>query len=90
MTVPLSARQNESAAERERGTGTGKVELDGDVLELDRSPIPGLTGPVTAAPLPRPAAGRRERRRRRAVRRQLAQPDHRLGKQLTRGAGRTS
>jgi len=53
MTVPLSG-QNEVPPNSSGGSGTGKVELDGNVLKWNVS-YSGLTGPVTAGHFHGPA-----------------------------------
>ena len=53
MTVPLSA-QNEVPPNTSGGSGTGKVELDGNTLKWNIS-YSGLTGPVTAGHFHGPA-----------------------------------
>ena len=81
-----SRAQNEVPPNTSPGSGTGKVELDGNVIKWTIT-YSGTTGPVTAGHFHGPAAARRERRRRRAVRRPAGQPDHRLG-HADAGAGR--
>ena len=53
MTVPLSG-QNEVPPNASGGSGTGKVELDGNVIKWNVS-YSGLTGPVTAGHFHGPA-----------------------------------
>jgi len=53
MTVPLSA-SNEVPPNSSSGTGTGKVELDGNVVKWTVT-YSGMTGPVTAGHFPGPA-----------------------------------
>ncbi len=53
MTVPLSA-QNEVPPNASGGSGTGKVELDGNVIKWTVS-YSGTTGPVTAGHFHGPA-----------------------------------
>ena len=85
MTVPLSG-QNEVPPNASGGSGTAKVELDGNVIKWTVT-YSGTTGPVTAGHFHGPAAAGRQRRRRRAVRRPARQPDRRLG-DADAGAGR--
>ena len=54
MTVPLSA-QNEVPPNASGGSGTGKVELDGNVIKWTVT-YSGMTGPVTAGHFHGPAA----------------------------------
>ena len=54
MTVPLSG-QNEVPPNASGASGTGKVELDGNVIKWNVS-YSGMTGPVTAGHLHGPAA----------------------------------
>ena len=54
MTVPLSG-QNEVPPNTSGGSGTGKVELDGNVIKWTVT-YSGLTGPVTAGHFHGPAA----------------------------------
>jgi len=53
MTVPLSA-SNEVPPNSSSGTGTGKVELDGNVVKWTVT-YSGMTGPVTAGHFHGPA-----------------------------------
>ena len=54
MTVPLSG-QNEVPPNASGGSGTGKVELDGNVIKWNVT-YSGTTGPVTAGHFHGPAA----------------------------------